>query len=182
MDNKIFHPFEDRLSRDIRNGLSSAFVKAIENDSKGQFELTAATFLNSHPDSCYSRYITDRLMRYNKAHQTILSGPSIPLWQGFVLWDLQLFFEVHEILEHAWYSAVETEKSVLQAVIRAAGVYVKLEFGYTTQAAKMAAKALVVIEAEEPFLTPYCRTDLLITALKELNPTPPKILRSSIYS
>ena len=54
-----------------------------------------------------------------------------------ILWDLDLFFEVHEILEPPWIKAQGDRKLLLQALIRAAGVYINLELGYTDRAAKI---------------------------------------------
>ena len=69
--------------------------------------------------------------------------------RGCCLWDLGLHFEVHEILEHAWHRAQGEEKLLLQAMIRAAGVYIKGDYGYFEAAAKLAARALPVLEAHK---------------------------------
>jgi uncharacterized protein len=177
MGKDIFHPFEDRLSRDIRNRLSSSFIESIEKGAGKSMGKVTCPFLKSNPNSAYSEYIENRLVKYAKATSILESGPEILLWRGFVLWDLELFFEVHEILEHAWYTATGGERSVLQAIIRAAGVYIKLEYGYITHAQKMAAKAVDVFQQEKALLQPYCNIELLIRALNEMSPTPPKILK-----
>jgi hypothetical protein len=83
---------------------------------------------------------------------------------------------MHEVLEHAWYHAQGSRKAVLQAMIRAAGVYVKLEYGYTRQAAKIAMKALNVLEGNTVLLREYFAPEELLQALKALAPTPPILL------
>jgi enterochelin esterase family protein len=40
--------------------------------------------------------------RYARFLALIAGGPTDVVWQGLTLWDLGLFFEVHEILEQAW--------------------------------------------------------------------------------
>ncbi len=174
-----FHPFEDRLSRDIRNKLSTALAKTIENNNREIIQKTAASFLSQNLAPFYIHYIESRTSKYKKALTIMAKGSNEPFWRGLVLWDLELFFEVHEVLEHAWYTAEGAEKRMLQAMIRAAGVYIKLEFGYRPQAVKMATRALAVLEADRHVLTPYCDPDVLIEALHTLEPTPPKLLRLS---
>ena len=54
----------------------------------------------------------------------------------------------------------------LQALIRAAGVYIKGEYGFDEGAAKLAAKALPVLVANRDRLAAYTDPDRLITALR----------------
>ena len=102
-----------------------------------------------------------------------------PFAQGVELWNERLFFELHEVLEHAWYHAEGDHKLLLQAMIRAAGVYVKLEYGYVRQAAKMAGKAREVLENSRDILRQYFDPEELLTALASLDPVPPRLLPSS---
>ncbi|MCP3930369.1 MAG: DUF309 domain-containing protein, partial [Bacteroidetes bacterium] len=166
MQTTTFQPFEDRSSRDIRNILSSSLAEAIEQKSPKCFEEIVNSLLTKHSEKHYTDYILTRSSAYQKALSLITSGPAIPLWQGLVLWDMKLFFEVHEVLEHAWYTAQGAEKRLLQAVIRAAGVYIKLEYGYIDQAKKISQKAIPVLEVEKKILTPYCDPSILIDSLK----------------
>jgi hypothetical protein len=172
----VFDPFQDRTSRDIRNSLSSALAQAIAEGNPATVEELAASLLADHVGQPYRSYIESRLARYHQALAAITGGSADPLWQGLILWDLQLFFEMHEVLEHAWYHAEGTKKLLLQAMIRAAGVYVKLEYDYRQQAAKMAAKALEVLELNEGILRQYFEPEKLLDALKTLNPRPPRLL------
>ena len=98
------------------------------------------------------------------------------VWQGFVLWDLGLFFEVHEILEQAWLLSSGTEKYFLQALIRAAGVYIKREHGFFTGADKMAAKAVPVLVANSNRLAAYTDPERLLMPLRSATGKPPLLL------
>ncbi len=171
-----FDPFNDRKSRDIRNTLSSSLVECLETNSIVPAENASGQFLSPQLENHYRQYIADRLNKYTQAVQIIAKGTNDPFWRGLVLWDLELFFEMHEVLENAWYTAVGDEKMLLQALIRAGGMYIKLEYGFIPQAQKMAAKAVVVLEAQRDFLATYFPPDLLIEALKATNPEPPKLL------
>jgi hypothetical protein len=68
---------------------------------------------------------------------------------------------------------------LLQSMIRAAGVYIKLEHGYYRQAAKLAEKACTALEKHGRALRGYCAPEELIAALKSLNPVPPILLSQS---
>jgi len=174
-----FDPFHDRLSRDIRNGLSRAFGQSLADRSLSPVEELSASLLNQDLSRCYRDYVISRLERYRRGFNRIQESRQDPVWQGLVLWDLQLFFEVHEVLEHAWHQAEGSRKMLLQAMIRAAGVYIQLEFGHDRQAAKLAEKACKVLERNSNALRDYFVPDELVAALRSLNPTPPVLLAES---
>lgn len=171
-----FNPFTDRLSRDIRNELSTSLLSCLEEGSIKSADAVAQQFLASNPPQLYNDYIHDRLDRYRKAVAAIAGKVEDPFLRGFILWDLGLFFEMHEILEHAWYHATGDTKLLLQALIRAAGFYIKMECGLAPQAQKIAAKALPVLEQQHATLASYFPPDLLLDALRSHNPVPPKLL------
>lgn len=175
MSELLFEPFQDRKSRDIRNGLSSAFVVSLGAGNEEDIHKVATSFLSTGLDAVYEDYIHDRLLKYKKALGRIADRRDDYFYHGFVLWDLELFFEVHEVLEHAWYDAKGEEKLVLQALIRSAGVFIKKEFGYDKQASKIAAKALLVLK-ETKLLDSYCDLPLLLDALSEPIGEPPRLL------
>ena len=170
-----FEPFQDRPSRDIRNTLSEALAQAITSGGAEPFEQAAARLRLEHPADIYRDYIADRLARYRRALAAISPGITDPLRQGMVLWNERLFFEVHEVLEHAWLQAAGRHKLLLQALIRAAGVYIKLEFGYDRQAAKMAGKAREVLATSGDLLRDYFDPAELLAALATLDPVPPQL-------
>ncbi len=172
-----FNPFTDRKSRDIRNSLSSSLVECLQSGSILPARNSAESLLTENMEEQYTTYIEERLRRYAEAVDTIRGGTNDPFWRSLVLWDLELFFEMHEVLEHAWYHAEGDTKKIMQALIRAAGVFVKLECGYLPQATKMAGKSLEVLEQQRDFIGKYFVPDLLIEALKALPTAPPKLLK-----
>jgi len=176
MINQGFDPFRDRLSRDIRNDLSESLLTCLQEHSLAAAQAVADRYLAGEMAPCHTAYILARLDRYNRFLALVAGGPTDVLWKGLVLWDLGLFFEVHEILEHAWLRAAGDEKTFLQALIRAAGVYIKQECGFGDAAAKMAAKALPILEANRHRLAVYTDPERLLSALGSLNEKPPLLL------
>jgi hypothetical protein len=173
MTDTIFNPFEDRLSRDMRNSLSEGLAEAVETGSTDKLRQTVAYYRQQHLAECYRDYLEDRYGRYTEALEKIHAHISDPIHQGVILWNLGLFFEVHEVLEHAWYSAEGDMKATLQALIRAAGVYIKQEYGFNDAAGRIAAKAIPVIAANGAILNRYFETETLIAALKNPAALPP---------
>jgi hypothetical protein len=174
-----FEPFQDRLSRDIRNGLSTAFIEAVASLDPEPVRRAAAEYLDKAIRECYREYIRERLRRYEKALAELRRGPATVLWRAAVLWDLRLFFEAHELLEQAWLKASGDEKLLLQAMIRAVGVYIKLEYGYRETAAKMAARALPVLTAQRAALTLFFDPEPLLQAMAGPSQPPPHLLPDS---
>lgn len=171
-----FDPFTDRLSRDIRNSLSTAFIKSLRRLDLTPAKEVSTAFLLSDPATIYRVYIDERLERYEEAWRLIREqdiGDAFS--QALVLWDQELFFEVHEILEHEWLQAEGEEKEILQAMIRAAGVYVQLSHGNVRGARKMANKALEVLTPNRASIPVLFNLDLLLESLRNLDPVPPKI-------
>ena len=165
MSASTFDPFQDRLSRDIRNDLSASLLACIEERSTGAARVVAERFLAADPAPVYRVYIAERLVRYGRfLEQLEALGPD-PLRQAFALWDLGLYFEVHEVLEQAWLRADGEEKTLLQALIRAAGVVIKRECGFWEAAAKMAAKARPVLAAHRDRLAAYTDAEGLLRTL-----------------
>jgi len=169
-----FNPFEDRLSRDIRNDLSETIIEVLDSGTIGAAELIASEYRRQNPGHIYIDYIEQRLKRYSQA-LALLPGDAQLMHQAAVLWDLQLFFEVHEILEPAWIAARGDEKRLLQALIRAAGVYINLELDYLQRAEKIARKAAPVLKELRSELASRIDADCLIPALESLSRQPPKI-------
>jgi hypothetical protein len=171
-----FEPFQDRLSRDIRNDLSTAFINAVASLDPEPVRQTAARYLAQAAGECYREYIEERLRRYEEVLIRFKGGPAAVLWRAAVLWDMQLFFEVHELLEQAWLKAAGDEKLLLQAMIRAAGVYIKLEYGYRQAALKMAGRALPVLAAHRETLAQFFDPEPLLSALANPALPPPSLL------
>ena len=177
MTAQLFEPFQDRLSRDIRNELSAALPLALASHDLAPVRAVAARYLQQGLAAPYLAYIETRLAGYAEA-LSIISRAKIEdaLNQALVLWDLGLFFEVHEILEQAWHGARGAEKEILQALIRAAGFYIKGEYGYFEAGAKMAARAVAGLEKNRQACTGFA-LETLLESLHNLDPIPPKLLR-----
>ena len=174
MDSMQFNPFEDRLSRDIRNDLSETIIEALKNRSLAEAEKVAQSYLSQNLSSTYTDYIDKRLKCYGMALKLLKVDGSL-LDQAAVLWDLGLFFEVHEILEPAWMGMTGDQKRLLQALIRAAGVYINLELGYRQRAQKIGAKTLPVLKELKKGMTSSINADALIAALENLSEEPPRL-------
>ncbi len=174
---KRFDPFTDRLSRDIRNDLSGALMASLQHLDLAPTQEVADRYLATDLQPLYRQYIDDRLVRYRRVLQVIsLHHFEDALRKALVLWDEELFFEVHEILEQAWLNATGETKLILQAMIRAAGMYVQLDHGNTKGAASMAAKAVAVLEANSSKIEDVFELDLLLHKLREVDPVPPKLM------
>lgn len=170
-----FNPFTDRLSRDIRNELSVSLPKAIEIRSLHPVQIVADHFLAGQLPDPHLQYINSRLQNYTVALKRLPADADDYMGIAIILWDLKLFFEVHEILEPEWIKAQGDQKLLLQALIRAAGVYINLELGYRDRAAKIGSKAIPVLIRFQKELQKDLNTEKLIRALQELAPDPPQI-------
>ena len=170
-----FNPFDNRLARDIRNGLSEAFAQVLVKMDMAPALKIARHYLETPLDPIYENYIHKRLCCYEEALSIIRNERLTSAWdQALVLWDLRLFFEVHEILEDAWLEATGTEKLILQAMIRAAGMYIKLYDQQNERGArKMAGKAADALEENREALPENLPLDLLLIKLRNLDPSPP---------
>lgn len=176
MINQGFDPFRDRRSRDIRNDLSESLLRCLQQHQLAAAREMADRYLAEQPGPEQVAYIANRLEQYGRFLDLAAEGPRDVFWQALVLWDLRLFFEVHEILEHAWLHTQGAEKAFLQAMIRAAGVYIKREYGFIEAAEKMAAKALPVLAANRGRLAAYTDPDRLLTSLRSVQSEPPLLL------
>ncbi len=177
MKEQLFNPFEDRKSRDIRNELSEGLAAAVETGNSDKLTKIIAEFRQQPLADYYRDYLENRYARYQQALQHIQGNITDPIQQGLILWNLELFFEVHEVLEHAWYGAEGNMKLTLQALIRAAGVYIKREYGFNDAAERIAAKAIPVLEANKDILQAYFKIEDLTSVLKDGTISPPILQR-----
>ena len=173
-----FDPFNDRTSRDVRNGLSERFVAVLTGTGPEEKLHHAAVALRRLPLApVHAAYLDDRMARFAKALGEVpRTSPDDVDAVTRILWNLGLFFETHEYLETVWLHSSGPEKEILQALIRAAGVYVHLEQGNTRGARKMADKSLEALRCHAPALA--CRIgnlDDLLTALARLSPIAPEL-------
>lgn len=176
MNSQPFDPYRDRLSRDIRNQLSASIMACMRAHDVAPAQVVADRFLAQHPGPEQVAYMEKRLAGYAAFLRKIENGPEDVLWWGMVLWDLDLFFEVHEVVEDAWHHSKGQEKLLLQAMIRAAGVYIKRPYGFDEAVGKLAAKALPVLENARERLSAYTNPEKLYAAMRDPQGPPPKLL------
>lgn len=178
-----FNPFESHLCRQIRNELSEGLMDSIHHRDITPLETVAQQFSPNHVEPILARYIGNRIRRY-RAVIAQIQARAIPMHDTYaitlLLWDQGLFFEVHEWIESKWLESRGTEKQLLQALIRAAGVYVHLEAGNSKRAEKMAVKALPPLIQHKALVPGYFNVDRLIASLEPLNPVPPKLRTNSL--
>ncbi len=172
---QAFDPFRDRASRDIRNALSEAFVAAWEGDGT-DLESLAAELRRRHAQTVYRDYIDRRLADYRAAceERRKLGDPDL-MAEMMVLWNRQLFFEVHELLEGHWHDARGERREVLKTLIQAAGVYVHREAGHSSAAQKMGRRVSRRLAAFKPHLAAIRNLDALCEALQEPEGPPPRL-------
>lgn len=172
MTEKSYNPFTNRLSRDLRNDLSEALTHAILTGDSLLLDRKIEEYMGAGLDQDHRNYLDQRCKKYREALAKIDHHHKKPMERAVVLWNLGLFFEVHEILEHAWYEAEGPMRESLQAMIRAAGVYIKMEFGYEDAAERIAAKAVIAMEKNTRLFAEYFDPLPLIAALKTKGPAP----------
>jgi hypothetical protein len=172
-----FDPFNDRLARDIRNGLSTALIRGLDQSNPNLVHDVAAGFLGRNLAPCYTEYIQARLRHYDEIFaETGKDGETDIFPQALILWDKGLYFEVHERLETLWLKATGTRRLALQGMIRAAGAYVKWQSGQQEAARKMAAKAATALIKNRAALPQQIQDlDVLIRVLQDPVVELPKI-------
>jgi uncharacterized protein len=178
MDMKAcFNPFNSRFCRIIRNELSESLMKAIHSCDIGPSYAVGEKYMSEGVEPYITGYINSRIMRYKTVVNQIRTA-NIQLHETYIiallLWDQELFFEVHEWLEKKWRSSKGAEKIISQALIRAAGTYMHLEYERNLSAKKMASKAVETLIRHKESVPEFLNAELLIAKLKALDPVPPK--------
>jgi len=174
-----FDPFHDRLARDIRNTLSETLSLHLASQDLGAIQAVTANKTSAMKDltPVHHAYIEKRLNSYKRCLAIIRrDGITDRFQQALILWDENLFYEVHEVLESLWMQAQGAERMGLQAIIRAAGVYVHLAQGHLTAARSMADKAAHGLTAHSHALPTTINCAALLAALRRLDPRPPSLL------
>jgi hypothetical protein len=171
-----FDPFNNRLSRDIRNALSEAFMAALERMEPAAYRDEADGRLVQNPPAILIAYIQDRLQRYDRVLEQIREGAlSEPLLQSLVLWNHGLFFEFHDLLEGIWKPATGDNRQALKGLIKAAGVYIHYEYDHRQPVTKLAAKSYNLIRQYSHCLGFIENLDALLQALKTPDSNPPRL-------
>jgi uncharacterized protein len=169
-----FDPFNNRLSRDIRNGLSKALLTALEQQDPTPFEV-AATCFRQRPDLTkpQAEYLEEHLACYRAVLEQARPNPD-PDRVALLFWNHELFFEFHELLEKRWRQASGGEKEILQGLIRAAGTYIHRRYAHAAGAEKMAARARETIEKYREAMPPGFAAAPLLAGLADPAATPPR--------
>ena len=163
MNPDTFDPFSGRLARDIRNSLSKAFLKSLALHEPLVLQRVADGFSGQQLSPPYQDYIDDRLARYAEAREAIIKHDIIGVVeQSQILWELKLYYEMHELLEGIWLESAGARRKALQGLIRAAGMKIHVERGNTGAAEKMAQKALTDLQENRAALADFQELDNLL--------------------
>jgi hypothetical protein len=171
-----FNPFNNRLSRDIRNALAESYVEALLQLDESVYRREAEQWLAKNPNHEFTGYIRDRIKRYDRTFDQVKENRiEDAKLQALVIWNHGLFFEVHEHLERIWQQTTGDEYQALKGLIQAAGVYIHLEFDHRAAAEKLAFKASGRILKFADCLTFIANLNLLLAKLKTLDSDPPRL-------
>jgi hypothetical protein len=164
-----FDPFRRRLARDIRNNLSRAFLKSLAGKDISSFQRVAATYLQQHLEPAYEIYVIKRLEKYKEAFAAINAGELREvLQQAAILWDCELYFEMHELLEPEWKEAEGDRRRALQGLIRAAGMKIHAE-NNNRAAASMGTKAHEDLQKYGDRLEGFGKLEAVLADLQEMH-------------
>jgi uncharacterized protein len=174
MQKKGFDPFNDRRSRALRNTLSEQFVDVVLRNDVQAFRLLCEHWEAVDLGGVYREYLEVRLDRYREAFdQFDRDEVRAPLRQAMVLWNLALYFEMHELLETIWQPAAEPFRSALKGLIQAAGAYIHLLWGHQSAGEKLARKARQHLSANREGAAFIKNLDELLDHLERLDSQPP---------
>jgi hypothetical protein len=171
-----FDPFNNRLSRDIRNSLSEAFMVALSGGDPSAYREEADIWRGKNPSKVYLDYIQDRLQRYDRVFEQIKAGRlEDPVLQSLVIWNQGLFFEFHDHLEGIWKHSTGDQRQALKGLIKAAGVYVHNEFNHRQAVKSLSPKAYNLIRQYSHCLAFIENLDSILQRLKTLDSDPPRL-------
>ena len=176
-----FDPFNNRLSRDIRNTLSEAFMAALSRMEPSAYRDEADIWRAKNPPEIYLEYIQDRLQRFDRVFEQIKADHlDEPLLQSLVIWNSGLFFEFHDHLEGIWIRSTGDERQALKGLIKAAGVYIHHEFNHQQAVKSLSTKSYNLIRQYAYCLGFIKNLDALLQKLRALDPDPPKLENSAL--
>ncbi|MGD8367249.1 MAG: DUF309 domain-containing protein [Desulfobacterales bacterium] len=171
-----FDPYESRLARQIRNRLSTAFVRAVETGEFAELEKEAEYVCPTGSDPAARDFACNRMERYRHAFDRIRAeGIADPIRRAAYLWNEGLFFEVHEILERIWNDEQRWRKEALRGLIQAAGVFVHRERGAHQAAKRLASRAASHLRRHRRNLAEIDNIEELIEALEDPGKAVPEL-------
>ena len=163
-----FDPYESRPARQLRNRLSTVFVRAVETGEFAGLEKEAERICPADADPAGRAFACERMERYRRAFDRIRAeGTADPVQRAVLLWNEGLFFEVHEILERVWNDEQRWRKEALRGLIQAAGVFVHRERGAGEAAANLAARAASHLRRHRRKLDEIGNVEELVEALED---------------
>ena len=176
-----FDPFKDRISRDIRNSLSKAFSDALARMEQSGYRDVADNWCAKNPSEIYLKYIQNRVQRYDRVFKQIKANHlDDALLQCLVIWNNELFFEVHDHLEGIWIQATGDKRQALKGLIKAAGVYIHNEYGRRQAVKSLSVKSHNLIRQYSHSLTFIKNLDVLSQKLIALDPIPPRLVNPAL--
>jgi predicted metal-dependent hydrolase len=92
-----------------------------------------------------------------------------------VLWNVGLFFELHELLETIWHGTQGIERTGLKGLIQAAGVYVHRQRENIDAASGLAQRARQNLLAGKDHLNFIANLAQLIECLADPSQPPPRL-------
>lgn len=171
-----FDPFNDRLARDIRNSLSSALVLDLSPDWGGNTDKVVQNWGRQDLKQPYLDYILRTRERYRRVAIQIKNARiADPRLQAVVLWNAELFFEMHELLETVWRDTQGTARVGIKGLIQAAGVYVHQMRGNLAAARGLAERARRNLSAGETCLGFIANLAYLIDSLEDPSRPAPRL-------
>jgi len=144
-----FDPFENRTCRDVRNNLGQAVVKSIQTQSMEPFSEVQKTFKISVDQTDIHLYIDHRKNCLEQIINQISTDKILQNTENqicMLLWNHELFFELHEWLEEKWAHATGDQKKGLQALIFATVAFEHLSYGRQKPAKKMVYKSMALLD------------------------------------
>ena len=163
---EAFDPFADRCARDLRNSLATALGEALANGRSEPYRQLARRWRAENLSTGCRRYLEDRMRRYEQVMAACRDLPDrSPLMSALVLWNLGLFFEVHEVVEGIWRSSAGGRREALKGFVQAAGVFVHREAGRSAPAARLAARAAQRLARWGDYLQEIGNLEEMLTAL-----------------
>ena len=101
------------------------------------------------------------------------------LQQAAKFWDLELYFEMHELLEPTWKAAEGDRRKALQGLIRAAGMKIHAENNNNKAAASMGSKALAELQKLGGELEGFCRLEAVLRDLQQNHSSTQEIIQDN---
>ena len=151
-------------------------MDAVERKEPSGYRIAAENWLAGKPASEYASYIQDRLHRYDNVLKQITANHlDDALLQSLVIWNNGLFFEFHDHLERIWQQTRGDERQALKGLIKAAGVYIHMEYNHQQAVKSLGTKALTLIRRYSHCLAFITNLNVLMEKLNNLDPISPML-------